>query len=191
MGLGSVSSELGLHCRCLWASSVRPPGETGSCGSLSWFPFYSAMVGVVIGEGVVLIQTPGALGAFLRAPALLHGFLPHPPPGGVPVSPPLMRWVPLGVVLVSSSLHGALFCSLRGTGRWLLAKCQLDPPLAPPQRVQEGGTFFRGASEPPDVCELLRRFLEDPSSLVSESPESLHPQASPHLVLGNLLKCYS
>lgn len=143
VGLVRTWAALLLLPPCLWASSVRPPGETRSCGSLSWFPFYSAMVGMVIGEGVVRIQTPGALGAFLRAPALLHGFLPHPSPGGMPALPPLMRWVPLGAVLVSSSLHGALFCSLRGTGRWLLAKCQLDPPLAPPQGVQEGGTFFQ------------------------------------------------
>ena len=124
---------------CLWASSVRPPGETGSCGSLSWFPFYLVMVGVVIGEGVVLIHTLGALGAFLRAPVLLRGFLPHPPPGGVPALPspalgshqcPWARsWCPL-------------LCMARFSAPFEGQVCQLAPPLAPPWQVQEGGSFL-------------------------------------------------
>ena len=45
--------------------------------------------------------------------------------------------------------------------------------------------------DPLDVRELPRRFLEDARSLVSESPAFPRPQASLHLVLGNLLKCSS
>ena len=113
------------------------------------------------------------------------GFSPTRPQDWCPLCPLSCSGfppVPLGAVLVSSSLHGVLFCSLRGTG--VSAGSSSSPSMAGAGRRQL-------SLEPPDVHELLRWFLEDPSSLVSESPKSPRPQASLHLVLGNLLKCYS
>ena len=184
-------AALSLLPPCLGASSVRPPGETGSCSSLSWFPFYSVMVGVVIGKGVVLIQTLGALGAFLRAPVLLRGFLLHLPPGGVPALPPLLRWVPTSALGHSLGVFFPAWCAFLLPSRdrevdsgKVSAGSSSSPSTA-------GAGMWQLSPGPPDVRELLRWFLENPSSLVSESPESPRPQASLHLVLGNLLKCYS
>ena len=83
------------------------------------------MVGVVIGEGVVLIHTLGALGAFLRAPVLLRGFLPHPPPGLVPALPPLLLWVPTsalgrGLGVLFSAWRAFLLPSRDRCVSWLL-----------------------------------------------------------------------
>ena len=52
----------------------------------------------------------------------------------------------------------------------------------------DGGSFLWTL---PDLCERLVRFLEDADSSVSEPPEPSHSQASPHLVLSNLLKMSS
>ena len=89
-GSGQSQQSLGCTVVCSLLALGLPlqgPLEGQAPVAPSCLPFYSVTVGVVAREGVVLIQTLGARGAFLRGPALLHGLRPHPPPGGVPALP--------------------------------------------------------------------------------------------------------
>lgn len=104
-------------------------------------------------------------------------------------SAPVLHWAPAGAsgaVLVSSAWYAFPLPSRdREVGSGGVAAGSSSSPTT------RGAGRWQLSLDPSDVRELPRRFLEDARSLVSESPASPRPQASLHLVLGNLLKCSS
>ena len=122
-------------------------------------------------------------------------FCPPPPPGVELVLPPRLHWVLTGALRLRFCCPFLCIRSFllpsrdgeMGSGR---VSAVAAGTLFQPRRCGDGdgGSFLWTL---PDLCERLVRFLEDADSSVSEPPEPSHSQASPHLVLSNLLKMSS
>ena len=141
-GPGQSQQSLGCTVVCSLRALGLPlqgPLEGPAPGAPSCLPFYGGRGG---GGPDSDSGSTGSLSPWPCPPARAS---PPPTPRRRARSAPVLHWAPTGApgaVLVPSSLHGALSCSLRGTGRWVLAELQLDPPLGPLRGVPEGSSFL-------------------------------------------------